>query len=522
MTMPSIVVPEGFRLHSENTTHILLGEDDAFLNPVQEFNRDLSVACIKTWSQQSNELRTQKALTRGKKVNHSKRPKERCLDESAQDGSLGTSNTATSEYVPSHRITILEPLSATGLRAIRYAKEIPLVKLNGISAEITPANPCVEVVEGDACTLMYTHRQPSKRVEVVDLDPYGTAAPFIDAAVQCVADGGLLCITCTDLAVLATTNNAEKWYSNPYQDYSRSVSLTNVHSFTNYGGLPMKTEYCHEGALRLVLHTVSTSASRYGRYITPLLSLSIDFYVRLWIKVDSKPIEVKKALGHTATYYVCSFCQSHYEQPLGKIIEKSSSYVQGKVQQGPPVSNSCPECNSALHVAGPMWSGPIHQPEFASRVLAEVEANEDKYGTAARMKGMLTVAKECLCPFYFSPGKLSSFFRCTTISLDDFSSALLHDGHRVSRSHALAGSLKTDAPRNRIHDIMRTWCQRNPEGAPSRTLRHPSCASLSSKIKLVRYQEHPPNWGPAKKAGSSSKKRKRGVEHEAEDTMEAA
>ena len=38
--------------------------------------------------------------------------------------------------------------------------------------------------------LMYEHRHPSKRVEVVDLDPYGTAAPFIDGAVQCVTDGG--------------------------------------------------------------------------------------------------------------------------------------------------------------------------------------------------------------------------------------------------------------------------------------------------------------------------------------------
>jgi tRNA G26 N,N-dimethylase Trm1 len=27
-------------------------------------------------------------------------------------------------------------------------------------------------------------------VDVVDLDPYGTAAPFIDGAVQAVADGG--------------------------------------------------------------------------------------------------------------------------------------------------------------------------------------------------------------------------------------------------------------------------------------------------------------------------------------------
>jgi len=37
---------------------------------------------------------------------------------------------------------------------------------------------------------MYSHREEKRRVDVVDLDPYGTAAPFIDAAVQSVNDGG--------------------------------------------------------------------------------------------------------------------------------------------------------------------------------------------------------------------------------------------------------------------------------------------------------------------------------------------
>lgn len=41
------------------------------------------------------------------------------------------------------------------------------------------------------------------KYDVIDLDPYGSAAPFLDAAVQSVADGGLLCITCTDMAVLS-------------------------------------------------------------------------------------------------------------------------------------------------------------------------------------------------------------------------------------------------------------------------------------------------------------------------------
>ena len=50
---------------------------------------------------------------------------------------------------------------------------------------------------------MYLRRQPlSDRFAVIDLDPYGSPTPFLDAAVQSVADGGLLCVTCTDMAVL--------------------------------------------------------------------------------------------------------------------------------------------------------------------------------------------------------------------------------------------------------------------------------------------------------------------------------
>jgi len=59
---------------------------------------------------------------------------------------------------------------------------------------------------------MYNHRAEGSRVDVVDLDPYGTAAPFIDAAVQSVNDSGLLCVTCTDLSVLANTNYPDKWW----------------------------------------------------------------------------------------------------------------------------------------------------------------------------------------------------------------------------------------------------------------------------------------------------------------------
>ena len=51
--------------------------------------------------------------------------------------------------------------------------------------------------------LMYHHKELNTRYDVIDLDPYGTASPFLDAAVQAVEDGGLLCVTCTDMPVLS-------------------------------------------------------------------------------------------------------------------------------------------------------------------------------------------------------------------------------------------------------------------------------------------------------------------------------
>lgn len=61
-TLPSsVTVPDGFTLHTENTSHILLpSNNEAFLNPVQEFNRDLSVATIRIWSEVLNRTKEER------------------------------------------------------------------------------------------------------------------------------------------------------------------------------------------------------------------------------------------------------------------------------------------------------------------------------------------------------------------------------------------------------------------------------------------------------------------------------
>jgi tRNA (guanine26-N2/guanine27-N2)-dimethyltransferase len=44
--------------------------------------------------------------------------------------------------------------------------------------------------------VMYGHRRAEDRFSVIDLDPYGSPTPFLDAAVQSVADGGEIVCTC--------------------------------------------------------------------------------------------------------------------------------------------------------------------------------------------------------------------------------------------------------------------------------------------------------------------------------------
>jgi tRNA G26 N,N-dimethylase Trm1 len=51
---------------------------------------------------------------------------------------------------------------------------------------------------------MYQHRY-KKKFHCVDIDPYGSPSPFVDAAVQCVADGGLLMVTATDMVLSLLT-----------------------------------------------------------------------------------------------------------------------------------------------------------------------------------------------------------------------------------------------------------------------------------------------------------------------------
>lgn len=107
----------------EGKAVIILGDSKTvFYNPVQTFNRDISVAVIRSFSKS---FREEKLSLKSDKKN-----KKQKLDENEN---VETTDKFSSEFInklpwiktKENCISVLEALAATGLRAIRYALEIP-------------------------------------------------------------------------------------------------------------------------------------------------------------------------------------------------------------------------------------------------------------------------------------------------------------------------------------------------------------------------------------------------------------
>ncbi|KAF2860328.1 TRM-domain-containing protein [Piedraia hortae CBS 480.64] len=487
-----------------------------FYNPIQRFNRDLSVLAIKVFGQDTLKRRPNKASTGQKRKRDDVAP-----------------------------LRILDALSASGLRALRYAHEIPqatsivandmdpgATKSIKRNIEFNAVDDKVTVQTGNAIGLMYRTAHPIEghgpRYDVIDLDPYGTAAPFIDAAVQALRNGGMLCVTCTDSGVFASCGYSEK-------------------TFSQYGGLPVRGLHSHEAGLRLILQCIATSAARYGLAIEPLLSLSIDFYARVFVRIKKSPAEVKFLSSKTMLVYSCdSGCGAWQIQYLGR-TQQSGQGHKHSMAQAPSADRNCDYCKSKTHISGPMWGGSLHNAAFVERVLAEAtSADEAIYGTKARLRGVLDTALNELAvipsreslwpqaetisstpvstldphPFFFIPSTLSKVIKCVSPPEAMIRGALRHAGYRVTKSHCRPGSLKTDAPWDTIWEIMREWTRQHKpikegalaEGSPGWVIMNRPEVDGETKLKVVFDEQlgkqekkfaiwqDRKDWGPMKRA----------------------
>ncbi|CAG7815273.1 unnamed protein product, partial [Allacma fusca] len=433
-----------------------------FYNPAQEVNRDVSVIGIQTFIER--------------------------------------------ELSGSGKVNILEAMAASGIRSIRYAKEIDNVdsilandfsqqaveslkencKLNGTSKVLSSYE--------DASLLMFNKRNT---FSVADLDPYGSPMPFLESILQCVKDGGMLLVTATDMAVLAGGNTPES-------------------CFAKYGSMSVKSKACQELALRILIHAVQSVANRYGKFVVPLVSLKIDFYVRIFFRVLHSPILCKQSAIQTAMFYQCTGCHSLSFQPLA--AKKGSNHF--VCPRGPPVGQRCNICESSFNFGGPIWNGPIHDKNFVEHMQQNVSSAKYNYlGTRRRLEGLLQVVQEeTEDPLLYDISQLSSVLRSTVIPILTFRSAILNLGYKVSSSHTGPGTFKTNAPNEVIWQIFWSWHQQGhgsqlKSGTPGLNVlnyfakneppvkvsfeKHPDANPASRQMGALRYQINPTkNWGP--------------------------
>jgi tRNA G26 N,N-dimethylase Trm1 len=95
----------------EGKANISLPEGAVFYNPAQVFNRDLSIACLRLISKYHHENECKRILKND--------PNTNCIPFDQLSAGVRQEN----------GLKIAEALSATGLRSIRYAREIPGMKM---------------------------------------------------------------------------------------------------------------------------------------------------------------------------------------------------------------------------------------------------------------------------------------------------------------------------------------------------------------------------------------------------------
>lgn len=423
IVQPNSTISQEFNTVQEGKATILTPkQDEVFYNPIQQFNRDLSIMAIKAY----DEIRHEK-IQAIKKKSKNKRTKLNGLK-------------------------ILESLAASGLRSCRYGLEIPeagkIVANDMLAEAVKSINKNVEynkltdkVVanQGDAIKFMGS---TDEKFHIVDLDPYGTAAPFIDSAIQCLEDDGMLLVTCTDAGVLAGSGYPEKCFA--------------LYGGNNFGNAYVNGESNHEVGIRLILNLIASTAAKYKKTIEPMLSLSIDYYFRVLVKVKTSPINVKNHASETMLTYGCNGCGHKIVQPLGM---KNNTKFQYPKLQG-PISSNCQYCGISYNVAGPMYAGNLHNREFIDKVLKINESSDKEiYATHERIKGMLTLASNELddAPFFFNLNQLCSIFKSPPISIEQYTKAVGNLGYKVSLTHAKKNCVKTNLPWNLNLLINRAW-----------------------------------------------------------------
>ena len=306
-------------------------EMEVFYNPVMRLNRDITVLLLKTLGEA--------------------RKKERQREGEVFGG-----------------FSVGSPLAGTGIRECRllvelekglikelsmndYSKDaVTLIKKNISLNEQNLACHEIEV----SCDEANKFLLDSCGFSYIDLDPFGTPNPFLDAAIKRLQRGGVLAVTATDTSALAGT----------YPDACRR----------KYWAEPMRNHLMHEVGLRILCRKVQLVGSQYEKALIPLFSYAKDHYMRIFFLNERRKKATDAILRKHQYLHYCSRC-------LAVSVDKSTMKV-------------C--CGAPTLVAGPLWTGLLWDERLAAAMTRTNRTWE--HGRPENQRFLDTIAAEARAP----------------------------------------------------------------------------------------------------------------------------
>ncbi|KPV65121.1 MAG: tRNA (guanine(26)-N(2))-dimethyltransferase [Candidatus Bathyarchaeota archaeon BA1] len=328
-------------------------------------------------------------------------------------------------------ISVCEPLTGCGIRGIRFAAEVEGVrrailndinseaaKLAGLNVEQNRLAEHIMVMNEDANLLLSRYAAPRKRFDFIDVDPFGSPAPYMGSALRALRDGGLLALTATDMA-----------------------NLCGVHPracIRKYGGKPLRTEYCHELGVRLLIGCLAMTAAKHDIGIEVVFIHSTDHYVRVYVITHygaKQADESVRMMGHILHCFTCF----HREPSKGMFS---------------PLRQVCAECGSTLSVAGPLWLGKILDGSFCG--FMEKEVGGRNLRQEKRIRRLLSLAKNEAeaPPTYYVIDKICDKLGLPTQPLTEMMTELRRSGFQATPTHFNSKGVRTDAPARAVKEIL--------------------------------------------------------------------
>ena len=329
-------------------------------------------------------------------------------------------------------LKVCEPMTGCGVRGLRFALEVEgleqitlndlnerayeLAKLN---VELNGLQDSISVKNEDASLFLDRYTAPKKRLDYIDLDPFGSPSPFLDCALRAVRSGGALALTATDTAPLS--------------------GLHMKACIRKYLGKPLRVEYWKELAVRLLMGVTVLSAARHDLGVKPLLSYGVDHYVRLYVTLSRGAKEADKCLDQMGYIIHCRRCL-HREPRIGL---------------KPFISDECSNCGSPIDYSGPLWLGKLVDAEFCAEMLNYVDESAlEKGKEAAKLLGMLKLEADAPLTYYVSD-KLGERLKSPLPPIEKILLELESRGFFSVRTHFHSRGFKTDAPSEVVLNVVK-------------------------------------------------------------------